>query len=49
MPEEPRTEMLCRRIELYLHCISEGITTAQPSDFVRQITQAEDKLLLLTA
>ena len=40
--------MLRRRIELYLHCICDGFSTAQPSEFVRQIAEAEDELLLLT-
>lgn len=33
MSPEPRTEVLRRRIELYLHCIGEGISTAELSDF----------------
>jgi len=49
MSEEPRTEVLRRRIELYLHCVGEGISTAELSDFVQQITEAEDELLMLTA
>jgi hypothetical protein len=49
MSEEPRTEVLRRRIELYLHCICEGITTANPSEFIQQIAEAEDELLILTA
>jgi hypothetical protein len=49
MSEEPRTEVLRRRIELYLHCIGEGITTAEPSEFIQQIAEAEDELLILTA
>jgi len=49
MPAEPRTEILRRRIELYLHCIWDGINTAPPSDFVHQMTEAEDELLILTA
>ena len=49
MSEEPRTEVLRRRIELYLHCIGEGIGTAELSDFVQQIAEAEDELLMLTA
>ena len=48
MPAEPRTEILRRRIELYLHCICDGINTAPPSDFVHQMTEAEDELLMLT-
>ena len=44
MSEEPRTEVLRRRIELYLH-----ITTAEPSEFIQQIAEAEDELLILTA
>ena len=48
MSEEPRTEVLRRRIELYLHCIGEGISTAELSDFVQQIAEAEDELLMLT-
>jgi hypothetical protein len=47
MSEEPRTEILRRRIELYLHCIGE-LQTAQSSDFVHQIAEAEDELLMLT-
>jgi hypothetical protein len=39
---------LRRRIELYLHCISDGIDTGQPSDFVREIAEAEDEMLMLT-
>ena len=49
MSVEPRTEVLRRRIELYLHCVGEGISTAELSDFVQQITEAEDELLMLTA
>ena len=49
MPQEPRTEILRRRIELYLHCICDGINTAPPSDFVHQMTEAEDELLMLAA
>lgn len=49
MSAERRTEILRRRIELYLHCIGEGIGTAEPSDFVRQLAEAEDELLILTA
>ena len=49
MSEEPRTEVLRRRIELYLHCICDGITTAEPSEFIHQIAEAEDELLILTA
>ena len=48
MSEEPRMEILRRRIELYLYCISEGISTAELSDFVQQIAEAEDELLMLT-
>ena len=48
MSGEPRTETLRRRIELYLHCIGEGISGAAPSDFVREIAEAEDELLMLT-
>jgi hypothetical protein len=48
MSPEPRTEVLRRRIELYLHCIGEGISTAELSDFVQQIAEAEDELLMLT-
>jgi hypothetical protein len=47
VPEEPRTEVLRRRIELYLHCIGE-LKTAQSSEFVHQIAEAEDELLMLT-
>jgi hypothetical protein len=47
MSLEPRTEVLRRRIELYLHCICEGINTADPSDFVREIAEADDELLML--
>ena len=49
MSVEPRTEVLRRRIELYLRCIGEGIGTAELSDFVQQIAEAEDELLMLTA
>jgi hypothetical protein len=49
MSEEPRTEVLRRRIELYLHCICDGITTAEASEFIQQIAEAEDELLILTA
>jgi hypothetical protein len=49
MSPEPRTEVLRRRIELYLHCIGEGISTAEVSDFVQQIAEAEDELVMLTA
>ena len=49
MSEERRTEVLRRRIELYLHCICDGITTAEPSEFIQQIAEAEDELLALTA
>ena len=49
MSEEPRTEVLRRRIELYLHCICDGITTAEPSEFIQQIAEAGDELLILTA
>ena len=31
MSPEPRTEVLRRRIELYLHCICEDINTTDPS------------------
>src|SRR5207248_888119 len=48
MSGEPRTEILRRRIELYLHCIGDGISGAAPSDFVREIAEAEDELLMLT-
>ena len=48
MSEEPRTEVLRRRIELYLHCICDGITTAKPSEFIQQIAEAEDESLMLT-
>ena len=48
MSPEPRTEVLRRRIELYLHCVGEG-STAEVSDFVQQIAEAEDELLMLTA
>jgi hypothetical protein len=47
MSEEPRTEVLRRRIELYLHCIGEGISTAEPSEFIQQIAEAEAELLML--
>jgi len=49
MPQEPRTEILRRRIELYLHCICDGISTDRPSEFVRQVSEAEDELLMLAA
>ena len=49
MSEEPRTDVRRRRIELYLHCICDGITTAGPSEFIQQIAEAEDELLILTA
>src|ERR1051326_1834515 len=49
MSEEPRTEVLRRRIELYLHCVGEGISTAEVSNFVQQIAEAEDELVMLTA
>jgi len=49
MSEEPRTEVLRRRIELYLHCICDGITTAEPSELIQQIAEAGDELLILTA
>jgi hypothetical protein len=49
MSPEPRTVVLRRRIELYPHCICASISTAQPSEFVRQIAEAEDELLMLTA
>ena len=39
MSEEPRTEVLRR----------DGITTAEPSEFIQQIDEAEDELLILTA
>ena len=39
MSEEPRTEVLRR----------DGITTAEPSEFIQQIAEAEDELLILTA
>ena len=48
MSREPRTEVLRRRIDLYLHCICDNMSTAQPSEFVRQIAEAEDELLMLT-
>ena len=48
MSREARTEILRRRIELYLHCIGQGISKAEPSEFVRQIAEAEDELLMLT-
>ena len=48
MSEEPRTEVLRRRIELYLHCIGAGISTAEPSEFIQQIAEAEDELLMIT-
>ena len=48
MSPEPRTEVLRRRIELYLHYIGEGISTAEVSDFVQQIADAEDELLMIT-
>ena len=48
MSPEPRTEVLRRRIELYLHCICEDINTADPSEFVREIAEANDELLMLT-
>jgi hypothetical protein len=38
MSEEPRTEILRRRIELYLHCI--GMSAADPAEFVQQIAAA---------
>jgi hypothetical protein len=47
MSVEPRTEVLRRRIELYLHCIGEGISNAQPSEFIQQIAEAEAELLML--
>jgi hypothetical protein len=49
MLPEPRTEVLRRRIELYVHCICDGINAGEPSEFVRQIADAEDELLILTA
>ena len=48
MSEEPRTEILRRRIELYVHCIGEGISDDM-SEFAQQIAEAEDELLMLTA
>ena len=48
MSVKPRTEVLRRRIELYLRCIGEGIGNAEPSDFVQQIAEAEDELLMLS-
>ena len=48
MSAERRTEILRRRIELYLHCLGEGISTAERPDFVRQLAEAEDELLILT-
>ena len=39
MSEEPRTEVLRR----------DGITTAEPSELIQQIAEAEDELLILTA
>ena len=48
MSEDPRTEVLRRRIELYLHCVGEGISTAELSDFVQQVAEAEDELLMIT-
>ena len=47
MSKEPRTEVLRRRIELYLHCICAGISTAEPSEFIQQIAEAEAELLML--
>ena len=38
MSEERRTEVLRR----------DGITTAEPSEFIQQIAEAEDELLMLT-
>ena len=49
MSPEPRTEVLRRRIELYLHCVGEGISTAEQFEFIQQIAEAEDELLVLTA
>lgn len=49
MSAEPRTEVLRRRIELYLHCICDGINAGEPSEFVRQIADAKDELLMLIA
>ena len=49
MSEEPRTEILRRRIELYVHCIGEGISDDDMSEFAEQIAEAEDELLMLTA
>ena len=46
MSEEPRTEVLRRRIELYLHCV--GMSSADPAEFVQQIAAAEDELLMIT-
>jgi hypothetical protein len=38
MSEQPRTEVLRRRIGLYQHCISEGITAlACPTSFIRSL------------
>ena len=48
MSEEPRTEILRRRIELYLHCIGEGISANDTSEFAEQIAEAENELLMLT-
>ena len=39
MSEERRTEVLHR----------DGITTAEPSELIQQIAEAEDELLILTA
>jgi len=39
MSEERRTEVLRR----------DGITTAEPSEFIQQIAEAGDELLILTA
>ena len=49
MSEEPRTEILRRRIELYVHCIGESISDDDTSAFAEQIAEAEDELLMLTA
>ena len=49
MSDEPRAEVLRRRIELYLHCIGDGIAPAELSDFVHQIVDADDELLILRA
>ena len=49
MSEEPRTEILRRWIELYVHCIGEGISDDDMSEFAEQIAEAEDELLMLIA